>query len=78
MLIAYVSDERYVALPDVLLEFEGEAGSFETRSRATGSVHARSARGNVQGHSSETRVRRQEREPRDRRGSRALPSASAL
>ena len=36
----YVSDERYVALPDVLLEFEGEAGSFEARSRATGSVHA--------------------------------------
>ena len=31
MLIAYVSDERYVALPDVLLEFEGEAGSFEAR-----------------------------------------------
>jgi len=40
MLIAYVSDERYVALPDVLLEFEGLAGSFEARSRATGSVHA--------------------------------------
>ncbi len=39
MLIAYVSDERYVALADVLLEFEGESGSFETRSRATGSVH---------------------------------------
>ena len=39
MLIGYVSDERYVALPDVLLEFESPAGSFETRSRATGSVH---------------------------------------
>jgi hypothetical protein len=39
MLIAYVSDERYVALPDVVLEFVGEAGSFEARSRATGSVH---------------------------------------
>ena len=39
MLVAYVSDERYVALPDVLLEFEGDAGSFEARSRATGSVH---------------------------------------
>jgi N,N-dimethylformamidase len=39
MLVAYVSDERYVALPDVLLEFEGEAGSFEARSRATGSIH---------------------------------------
>jgi len=40
MLIAYVSDERYVALPDAILEFEGLAGSFEARSRATGSVHA--------------------------------------
>src|SRR5208283_4490861 len=40
MLVAYVSDERYAALPDVLLEFEGLAGSFECRSRATGSVHA--------------------------------------
>jgi N,N-dimethylformamidase len=39
MLVGYVSDERYVALADVLLEFEGSAGSFETRSRATGSVH---------------------------------------
>src|SRR5438132_366102 len=39
MLIGYVSDERYVALPEVLLEFEGASGSFETRSRATGSVH---------------------------------------
>jgi hypothetical protein len=40
MLIGYVSDERYVALPDVLLEFEGEAGSVEARSRASGAVHA--------------------------------------
>jgi hypothetical protein len=40
MLVAYVSDERYVAVPDVLLEFEGESGSSEARSRATGSVHA--------------------------------------
>jgi N,N-dimethylformamidase len=40
VLVAYVSDERYVALPDVLLEFEGVLGSFEARSRATGSVHA--------------------------------------
>ena len=39
MLVGYVSDERYVALPDVLLEFENESGSFETRSRATGAVH---------------------------------------
>jgi N,N-dimethylformamidase len=39
MLVAYVSDERYVALADVILEFEGHSGSFEARSRATGSVH---------------------------------------
>ncbi len=32
MLIGYVSDERYVAVPEVLLEFEGETGSFEARS----------------------------------------------
>ena len=39
MKIGYVSDERYVALPDVLLEFVDEAGrSWETRSRASGSV----------------------------------------
>jgi N,N-dimethylformamidase len=41
MLIGYVSDERYLALPDVLLEFEGEGGlSVEARSRASGAVHA--------------------------------------
>jgi hypothetical protein len=39
MLFAYVSDERYLALPDVLLEFQSDAGSFEARSRAAGSVH---------------------------------------
>jgi hypothetical protein len=38
MLIGYVSDERYTALADVQLEFEGEAGAFTTRSNATGSV----------------------------------------
>ncbi len=40
MLIGYVSDERYVALPDVQLEFEGKNGSIEVRSRASGAVHA--------------------------------------
>jgi hypothetical protein len=40
MLIGYVSDERYVALGDVLLEFQREGESIETRSRASGSVHA--------------------------------------
>jgi hypothetical protein len=40
MLIGYVSDERYCALPDVALEFIDDAGrSWEARSRATGSVH---------------------------------------
>lgn len=39
MKIGYVSDERYVALPDVLLEFVDETGhSWETRSRASGSI----------------------------------------
>jgi N,N-dimethylformamidase len=40
MLVGYVSDERYVAIPDVLFEFENAQGSFETRSRASGAVHA--------------------------------------
>jgi len=45
MLIGYVSDERYVALADVLVEFEAgarsvETRSVETRSRASGAVHA--------------------------------------
>jgi N,N-dimethylformamidase len=39
MLIGYVSDERYVALADVLLEFEAGGVSVEARSRASGSVH---------------------------------------
>jgi N,N-dimethylformamidase len=39
-LIGYVSDERYVALADVCLEFLNESGrSWEARSRASGSVH---------------------------------------
>lgn len=40
MLVGYVSDERYVAVPDVLLEFENGAESIEARSRATGAVYA--------------------------------------
>jgi hypothetical protein len=39
MLIGYVSDERYSALPEVLLEFTSEAGSWEARSRASGAVY---------------------------------------
>lgn len=41
MLIGYVSDEKYVALPDVALEFLDSAGhSCAVRSRASGSVYA--------------------------------------
>ena len=40
MLIGYVSDERYLALPDVAIEFvDSRGGSWEARSRATGAVH---------------------------------------
>lgn len=40
MLIGYVSDERYVALADVMIEFTNAKGhSWEARSRATGAVH---------------------------------------
>ena len=40
MLIGYVSDEHYVALEDVLLEFLDSRGeSWETRSRASGAIH---------------------------------------
>jgi len=38
MLVGYVSDERYVALPDVLIEFDGDPGVFTTRSTASGAV----------------------------------------
>jgi N,N-dimethylformamidase len=38
--VGYVSDERYVALPDVLLEFQRPGLSVEVRSRATGAVYA--------------------------------------
>jgi hypothetical protein len=40
MLVGYVSDERYVALADVLLEFEDAMTSVEARSRASGAVYA--------------------------------------
>lgn len=40
MLVGYVSDERYVAIPDTLLEFERDGRSIEARSRATGAVYA--------------------------------------
>ena len=40
MLIGYISDEWYVALPDVLLEFlDSRATSWEARSRASGAIH---------------------------------------
>src|SRR5271156_1818967 len=41
MLIGYVSNENYVALGDVLIEFTNDQGeSWEVRSRASGSIHA--------------------------------------
>lgn len=40
MLVGYVSDERYLALCGVALEFVNEVGSVEARSRASGSVYA--------------------------------------
>jgi N,N-dimethylformamidase len=40
MLIGYVSDHRYVALPGVEIELLGPSGSVATTSRASGSVHA--------------------------------------
>jgi hypothetical protein len=41
MLIGYVSDEYYSALPDVLLEIMNDQGqSWEARSRASGAVYA--------------------------------------
>ena len=40
MLIGYVSDERYVALPDTQVELENDQISIEVRSRASGAVHA--------------------------------------
>ena len=40
MLIGYVSDERYVALADVEVEFTNARGqSWESRSRASGAIH---------------------------------------
>jgi len=46
MLLAYVSDERYVALADVVLEFfDANGNSWEARSRASGSVHVQLPRG---------------------------------
>lgn len=40
MLIGYVSNERYVALPDVLLEFAGNGRVASARSSASGAVYA--------------------------------------
>ncbi len=40
MLVGYVSDEDYVALAGVELEFESQSGSTPARSRVTGAVYA--------------------------------------
>ena len=38
MLVGYVSDERYIALSNVLVELETDLGTVGTRSRASGAV----------------------------------------
>ena len=45
MLIGYVSDERYVAVPEVLCEFIGKGEAHEVRSRASGAVLSVMVRG---------------------------------
>ena len=40
MLVGYVSDQDYVALGGVELEFENDSGSIAARSRVTGAIHA--------------------------------------
>lgn len=45
MLVGYVSDERYVAVPDALFEFRGEGRVVETRSSISGAVRAELAPG---------------------------------
>lgn len=39
VLVGFVSDEHYVAIADVAVEFAGDGGSYATRSRASGAVH---------------------------------------
>ena len=57
-LIGYVSDERYVALPDAVLEFVNAAGdSFEARSRASGAVSRSHPRRRVSSRHPEAGVR---------------------
>src|SRR5579862_9099929 len=48
MLVGYVSDEYFVALPDVLLEFVSGAGLVQARSSASGAVVAGLAAGEYQ------------------------------
>jgi hypothetical protein len=40
MLVGYVSNERYVAVPEVLFEFRGEQGVVAARSSISGAVYA--------------------------------------
>ncbi len=50
MLIGYVSDERYVALADVLFEFLRDGRRFSTRSTAAGAVEAELVAGRLLRH----------------------------
>jgi N,N-dimethylformamidase len=45
MLLGYVSDEMYVAIADVLIELRQGSESIETRSRASGAIHAETGPG---------------------------------
>ena len=78
MLVAYVSDERYVALPDVLLEFEGAGRLVRGPLAGDGFGPRRSAAGHVQGHASETRLRCQERVLSTSLGTQAPPLPAAV
>jgi hypothetical protein len=40
MLVGYVSDENFVGIPGVAVEFESDSGSVAATSRASGSIHA--------------------------------------
>ena len=48
MLVGWVSNERYEALADVMLEFRREGNFYPTRSTISGAVHAELAPGNYE------------------------------
>ena len=48
MLVGWVSNERYEALADVMLEFRREGSVYPTRSTISGAVHAELDAGNYE------------------------------